>query len=691
MSESEKSIDAGLEVQFSVKENTASVDAAANRTGEQLRTGIEAKVSGIKVGVTADQKAIGGFGDTLAKQIADASAKVTFNFSGLVKSNADVQTLEASLRSMLAVSEKAGQALQATFSSGSGRGGPSFKVTAKDDVAVALESIQRHRAEFPNDPMKFSVSGKAHDEADYSAAAKAFQGITQAAKPAAKELTNFEKALEFLGQGRPQRAVSTLATGMLTPLLGETAGGLLGGASGLVLGGMMFQVGYQLTKMLENIPSAILNVIEQNQNIDVARARAASLPLGNLAPSTLTPVVNTADKKLMGALGIGDLMFHRLDTNGKGGEDFKSALGMTTTEFMGTIKDPKERAAELDRLIEEAKNAEFGVLGAGMQESTTQIARAQAALRLHGSSAAAGTLMGLTGMKEFMVGQERINMQSGKSVIPHNLSDEDVFGAIQKQISDKLHSGLPFIQKQGADTVLSAFQHVIANDPNVAALRTKAASTQFMKAVGETYDATFMGSEEKLSFGEQMFVREVQAYKRGEDPSQTGGLGGTIFSGAGRAKAHLHKDYKTAPEYKLIDWMATYAGIDSEKAKGLLPGGTLAGSNPDFLMGAPKQPSPYVNEPFLQPTFSFQSNEGLLHKMQQMGGMSYDMAPGATENDVAIAKASIANATPDAAQATVSAIGETNKKLDALITIVGSQPNRIMHPQGSWSANHRGP
>ena len=139
----------------------------------------------------------------------------------------------------------------------------------------------------------------------------------RAEEKSAKEADYFGKAMEFLGQGRPQRAVSTLATGALTPVLGEAAGGILGGAAGLVLGGMMFKIGYQITQSLEKIPEMIDFFIERARSIRMTEAMSPGSGVGARAsvgaareefsqfgnPADLQKIVNNLQVTAMAGAG----------------------------------------------------------------------------------------------------------------------------------------------------------------------------------------------------------------------------------------------------------------------------------------------------------------------------------------------------------------------------------------------------
>jgi hypothetical protein len=430
---------------------------------------------------------------------------------------------------------------------------------------------------------------------------------------AAKEADYFGKAMEFLGQGRPQRAVSTLATGALAPVLGETAGGILGGAAGLVLGGMMFKLGYQITQMFEKIPEMIMEVVGQNQAVDVMRARAAGTPAEGLGPSTVNPIVNEADEELMAALGTGGYIFHRLDENGKGREDFTKALSTTTTEFAGNITDPAERKAELEQLTKEAQEAEFGNLGAGMG-NPTQTARALAALRLHRSPAAATTLLGLPGMEEFMVGQERENMKKGLSHFSPVLSDEQIWTGLKADIAKKLQT--PGFRDQAAYSVMSAFENVVDNNPNVAAMKTKVDQNQAGKRFGEIYDAIF-GSKEKLTTSEINALNFYQEYRQGGlNPEQA-----VMRYG----EQHRHDEYTGG-------FNGPDSNIKTDRLKELTSR-LENGMNP--LLGG--KPSPYANTPFNQPTFSFNGATELVHKMQMHAGVNIEAADITAKNTTNIA------------------------------------------------------
>jgi hypothetical protein len=446
--------------------------------------------------------------------------------------------------------------------------------------------------------------------------------LAKAEVEAGKHIRGMAKLLEEFGQGMPpRRTISQGLTGALSPLIGEGAGSLLGGAAGLLLGSMVFRVGWSLAEAIGKLPDAIAEQVQQNQRVDVMRARMANMPASELDSPKASSIM-TADKQALAAISIGSQMMHRLDENGQGGEEFKTALNTLVTKYAGTENDPAKRAALIDKLTAAAASAEFGHLGGGMDDAL-KVSNAAIALQLTGDKSAAQTLLNQPGMMQFMLPEFR--KQRG---IPSFTSDANAWEKLQQSVARDLDAG-PKVREQTVNSVMAAYQNVVANNPNIAAMRTKSQQEQWGKDLSEVYNS-ILGSKEKLSLAD---IRGLDDY------SQSRKMGMT--------REQALKQYEDSSK----TWHGNRFGFSTpERMQELTkPLEAALGAFSPLLGGAAGKYMP----PILgQPQFSFSSLSDFANKMQKEAGFQMD----------------------DSAR-TADAVASTDKKMDTLIAAVNN-----LHP-----------
>lgn len=136
----------------------------------------DAEERGVNLNIRVDVSQ--GMGVQIGRAVEEVREKLRLSFSGNILPTADIQSLEASLRQIIAITESGGQKISASLSSGL-RGGMKTGLSGMDNIDTILAALQQHMPEIASGKMKFSLSGRAYSDESYAAAVQAAAGIFQ--------------------------------------------------------------------------------------------------------------------------------------------------------------------------------------------------------------------------------------------------------------------------------------------------------------------------------------------------------------------------------------------------------------------------------------------------------------------------------------------------------------------------------
>jgi hypothetical protein len=713
MAEGEKQIDAGLEVLFRLVADMQSAQAQGMRAATAIRDEIER--GGFTIRPTADMKAI-----------QESADKFKFAFTAIGKA----EDLQAGLRNVQAQLEKI---VETSGKIDMSFGGQTTRLSGKSDIAQFIQRLPEYAGVTTKagEDVRLGISGITQNDKESLLAAK---GVREFADTTKKAKTYFDDFLMYLGQGRVQRAVSTLATGSMTPLLGQTAGGILGGATGLILGGALYTLGYQLAGMFEKIPEKIGEEIQTFRHYDVMRA-SAGLPPASELPEM--PAATSEMKKqlyatqawkdnlarandfwrhqgvnnLLWGKGEGDILAERY-------ENMTSRLSMEIPQE--DLKNPERHRARIDKIDQIV-----------MQSMLRETENPQSALKAESAAWAWFRMMlpiekgGGTARNELMnstFGRRLLteaNMKNAIFAMEPREQQENII-AMQLKESATLFGGVPNPNAWTAEKLDQLLRSHVPTEQVQKLIKQHQREINLGAAIHEyPILGNLLADAGQRPVAERNFLRTMQEITTGEGVS----LPAWHFSKTGRAQGHLLNyreafqlpDDNLTPDqlrirgelrksmmekqgvtgdiekdlWKITDWASTLTKLPIERATELIksvsahPTGSLEQLKTIFGIGGEMPSPPLIG----QPRFWFESGEGLVHKMQTMGGMQIDMAPGArlTTDQTKAAIEAATQGAPDSAAATAQHTADMSTKLDTLITLVGGG-KPLKTQEGSHSA-----
>jgi len=427
------------------------------------------------------------------------------------------------------------------------------------------------------------------------------------------------EALNAWGTGsRPQRGISAMATGALTPLLGDVAGPLLGGTAGLIGGGMLFHLGWIITDALSKIPGHFAQVIAQNQALDIARAGLvgrASAP-GQYSPvhaGTMTEAERARDERLIGAEKVLTNIFRRagLPSDDKLAAEAVAAfegLQLEANKLGGTSA---QRDARLAQNAEHVRLAGTAKRFAGTGDIWT-IANALREIDIGGpkASAAGMFLMDQPGVLKHMVDTERREKRR-----PDAMSDEFIGSMLKTRAEEAFKSLLPYYRTETAKQIFNAFDSMTQK---VSAGPFQTAMKQWHLGTWIKEDAeTVFGDKTKLSADEWTFIRWYQNMRQ-EGKSEAEAL-----------EAYNDRDPLIRAGRAVFGRPPPAVSPDRQREL-LRAGEAYTGSLPGFIG---HQAQPFTGLPMpLNPQFSFSSLAGFANKMQTEAGIQIDYQQRTADN-----------------------------------------------------------
>lgn len=251
----------------------AGLAAAADVSGAMSRADALSRARHEAKGETADQMRA-AIKDTQAEQ-----GRTTFSVYG---SPQQIQQQLAAMLPQFQAGEDAarlgGQRLSYSLAGPRGSG---YSISQGLDVAGFIQSISQYAHQQSSFTAKLSMPSLGREEDArvqshldiLSTRTRAEEAASRQTRKVAEEGERLSKWLELWATGgRPQRAIGTMLQGMLTPMIGAEGGAAMSGLGGMVGGGMLFHVGWEIINQLGKIPQRINEQIQLYRQYEMARA-----------------------------------------------------------------------------------------------------------------------------------------------------------------------------------------------------------------------------------------------------------------------------------------------------------------------------------------------------------------------------------------------------------------------------------
>lgn len=564
----------------------------------------------------------------------DVARKWKLAFSAVgpaAEMNQRVTSLRHEFDILAEAAEKANSAITIALSGERGRGG--FQLKTKSDVASLMAMIAEqgpvlapmHQQRLPagvqgplNRPTPSMLTarlGMGFDPEDPEARG-ALQRVEQnlgamtdentARRESVKTIRDSNKALDYWreailswGKGaRPQRGMSEMITGFLheTAGMGQIPASLLGGTLGMIGGGAMFHIGWEITNQLAKLPTHIGELIQNNQRMDIMRASMLAETARPGTPASLYTKpfdAASADAEMLAKAGAGAALFRRL--GGDEGAAFLKTFQGLQTESNKLYGDPEQRRIWMQRNARFAAMASFGHLFAGTGDSG-QVAKALQDMQMENAEAGEGmaTLVNQPGLKKWMIDREREKQHLGTA-----FSDAQVWDRMAPYITGAYGIGAanPELRAAARERVYNAFSGMIQNPSAMGQAQTAIQQWRWGPGFREWLE-TEWGSKEKLSDADWNYIT----------------TGATTL----RRKRHGLPDL-TGAAGPLINPDAYESSVSPERQRYLHPmRRAWQGDFAPFLGGVPQ---PFEGVPLGQPRFSFSSLSEFANKMQTEAGL----------------------------------------------------------------------